>query len=105
MKSLRIINGKPKYLECSMGGSYYIDCKIIDHSKNWYCIEYSDTNTDGTEKVKIPIDDVEKIDQHYNKYDNNYKDDVYNFLQNVKHNEISLDKAVEIMLNGGETKL
>ena len=105
MKRLRIINGIPKYLDCSMGGSYYIDCKILKKTKVYYLVEYENIYSEEIEQEEIPIDDVVNIYQYYNKYNGNYKEDIFSFILDVKHGEISVEKALEIMLNDGEIKL
>lgn len=105
MKALRITNNKPEYLNCSMGGTYYIPCKIIGKSENWTTIEYFDDFEQENKTVQISEEDVERVQSYYNKYSVNYKEELYGFLSEVKKGEIPLDKATEIILNDGEIKL
>lgn len=101
MKSLRIINGEPEYLGCSMYGSYYLPCKIIKRNKKSVRIEY-ENERDEIEQKTIPNNEIEEVQQYYSKYDKNKYGKVYMFLVNVKDGNISLDEATKIILNDGE---
>lgn len=101
MKTLRIINGEPEYIDCSMYGSYYLPCKIIKRNKKSVRIEYENERGEP-EQATIPNNEIEEIQRFYNKH---CKKQILKFLENVRFYEISFDKATEIILNDGEIKL
>jgi|AntRauTorcE11897_2_1112592.scaffolds.fasta_scaffold00193_20 hypothetical protein len=60
MKDLIIENGKARYLDCSMNGSYYLDCDIIDQNDHGCLIRYTDTMNVEVDKFVLN-DEIEII--------------------------------------------
>lgn len=101
MKTLRIVNGNPEYLDCSMFGTYYLPCRIIKRNQNSVRIEY-ENERDETEQKTIHNRETEVVERYYEQYGENFREELREFLSDVKSGDIPLDKAVEIVLNDGE---
>lgn len=104
MKTLRIVNGNPEYLDCSIFGSYYLPCRIIKRNKNSVRIEFENERVE-TEQKTVHNREIEVVERYYEQYGMNYREELRAFLSDVKNGDIPLDKATEIILNDGEIKL
>lgn len=64
MKSLKITNGEPEYLDCSMYGTYYLPCKIIKRNKKSVRIEYENEQGEN-EQATIPNNEIDEVQSYY----------------------------------------
>jgi hypothetical protein len=103
MKSLIYREGEWRYLHCSMGGSYYIPCDIIElHEDGSKTIEYYDVFSKEHETEYIPVNEIEiekdKIDDLYEQFLTVMIEDLVGEM-NREGSGYTLDIAVENRLD------